>query len=33
MNQAITRAKELNAGESYTNLHILFEKIDSNNLN
>lgn len=31
MNQAITRAKELNAGESYTNLHILFNELDSNN--
>lgn len=30
MNQAITRAKELKDGESYTNLHILFNKLDSN---
>lgn len=31
INQAITRAKELNAGESYTNLHLLFNELDSNN--
>lgn len=31
MNQAIIRAKELNAGESYTNLHLLFNELDSNN--
>lgn len=30
INQAITRAKELNAGESYTNLHLLFNELDSN---
>lgn len=31
ISQAITRAKELNAGESYTNLHLLFNELDSNN--
>ena len=31
MNQAIIRAKELNAGESYTNLHLLFNELGSNN--
>lgn len=31
INQAITRAKELNAGESHTNLHLLFNGLDSNN--